>query len=182
MITDIFSQNIIRILLLFSISPGSKYNRNEIKQKTKLNNVLLDNALNQLLNNQLLEKEKRLYKLNFNNNLTKEFIEKLRKEHIRFNEIPLKVFFILMDVSENLLKKRDIEIYLFGSYSKLIFNDKSDIDLAIITSQNKESIQKIIKKIEIKHKKIIECHFFEKTDLKKNEPLIKEILKNGIKL
>ena len=50
MITDIFNKDIVKILTLFSVSLGSKFTRNEIKEKTMLNNVPLDNALNILLN------------------------------------------------------------------------------------------------------------------------------------
>jgi len=81
---------------------------------------------------------------------------------------------------------RGIEVYLFGSYSKLIYNEKSDVDIAILTSKtfDKKNIQKITQKLEIVYKKSIELHFFEKKLFYKNkkDPLVKEIMKNGVRI
>ena len=41
-------------------------------------------------------------------------------------------------------------------------------------------IRKAVAKIERKYKKPIELHFFNKQDMNKNDPIIKEIKKNSI--
>lgn len=187
MITDIFDKDTIKILTLFSVSPGSKFTRNEIKEKTMLNNVPLDSALGKLLKNKLLIKEKRFFNLNFENKNLRALMETVRKEHLRFKEIPLKVYYILMDVSIVLSGIKNImKIYLFGSYAKLIYTEKSDIDLAVILEkENKDIINKIkksINKIERKHNKSLELHFFDKKDMHQKDPIIKEILRNNVEV
>ena len=187
MITDIFDKDIIKILTLFSVSPGSKFVRNEIKEKTMLNNAPLDNALNILLNNGVLVKEKRFLSLNFENKNLKILLDIIKKEHLRFKEIPLVIYYAVLDMSPVLANIRDIaKAYLFGSYAKLIYTEKSDIDLAIILGkEDKNIIDKVkngIDKIEKKYNKNIELHFFEKKEMKQRDPIIKEILKNGIEL
>ncbi len=187
MITDIFDNSIIKILTLFSISPGSRFTRSEIKEKTMLNNVPLDNTLNILLNNKILAKEKRFLNLNFENKNLKVILGIVKKEHLRFKEIPLKIYCIISDISSSMSSIRSIaKIYLFGSYAKLIYTDSSDVDLAIILKKEGESlikrIKKEISKIEKKHNKNVELHFFEKKDMKQKDPLIKEILRNNVVL
>lgn len=187
MITDIFDRNIIKILTLFSITPGSKFTRKEIKDKTLLHNVPLDEALTILLNNKILLKEKRFFSLNFENENTKNVVETVKKEYVRFKEIPLKIYYLLIDICSSLSALDQIKnIYLFGSFAKLIYTEKSDIDLAIVLKiEDKNLIEKIRKeigKIERKYQKPIEGHFFEEKDLSKKDPLIKEIKKNNVVL
>ena len=187
MITDIFDRSIVKILTLFSISPGSKFTRKEIKEKTMLYNIPLDKALTALLNNKILIKEKRFLSMNFENNNAKNVMEIIKKEYLRFKEIPLKIYYLLLDICASLSAINQIEnIYLFGSFSKLIYTEKSDVDLGIILRrESKELIKKIrseTSKIEKKYEKIIEQHFFEKKDLSKKDHLIKEIKKNNVVL
>ncbi|MEW6408449.1 MAG: nucleotidyltransferase domain-containing protein, partial [Patescibacteria group bacterium] len=100
-------------------------------------------------------------------------------------EIPLNVYFLLMDLISD-IKLIKTEVYLFGSYSKLIYREDSDIDIAILNNNSfkKELINKFIKKLEKKYNKKIELHFFNKSEFYKNkkDPLIKDIIRNGIKL
>ena len=184
---DIFDKNASKVLMLFSISPGSKFTRNEIKEKTLLYNMPLDRAIISLLKNKILIKEKRFLSLNFENRYAKNIIDIMQKEYLRFKEIPLRVYYLLVDISSSLSKEVDIKtIYLFGSYTKLIYTEKSDVDLAIILrKENKnivKEIKKIITKIEKKYNKIIEIHFFKEKDMKQKDKIIKDILKNNILL
>ncbi|MEW6063011.1 MAG: hypothetical protein AB1571_01405, partial [Nanoarchaeota archaeon] len=68
MINLIFDKDIFKILTIFSLSSGSKFKRNEFKEKTKLNNIPLDNALLKLIKANLFKKEKKFYSINFENN------------------------------------------------------------------------------------------------------------------
>ena len=185
MITDIFNKDIVKVLTFFSVSPGSKLTRNEIKEKTFLNNVPLDNALNVLLSNEILIKEKRLLSLNFESEYMKKTLDLIRREHLRFKEIPLNIYYAILDFSNKLSDMGGIaQAYLFGSYAKLIYTEKSDIDLAVfLEKENKKIIKKIKEvagKIERRYGKSMELHFFEKKDMKQKDPIIKEILRNGI--
>lgn len=185
MISLIFNKDIFKVLTIFSVSPGSKFRRNELKEKTKLNNVPLDAILAKLIKSSIIKKETNLYSINFEYD-SKSIINLVSKQYRYFKEIPLTIYFLILDlISENKLLNKN-EAYLFGSYSKLVHKDTSDVDMAILTGKdfNKKPIEKIIQKLENKYKKKIELHFFEKSEFYKNkkDPLIKDIIKNGIKV
>ena len=80
-----------------------------------------------------------------------------------------------------------MSVYLFGSYAKLVFKETSDIDIAIVSDKvaagDKKVINGLIQKMESRYGKNIEMHYFGKNFYKnKKDPLVKDILKNGIKL
>ena len=187
MITDLFDQNTAKILTLFSISPGSKFLRNELKEKTKLNNWTLDGSLLMLLKNKILLKEKRLISLNLSSPSANETIKLIKREHARFKELPLEIYFPLMDASY-LLSGLSVlsSVYLFGSYAKLIYTNKSDIDLAVISAKlDKAAKSRLLSRmsvIEKKYGKNLELHFFEQKDMQQKDPIIKEIKTNSITL
>lgn len=187
MISNLFEKDIIKILSFFLISPGSRHTRKELKEKTEMNNLPLDNALNKLLVLKILKKEKNLISLNLESEEQKKIIELIKEEYNKF-ALPHKIFNILVEVSNKLCKIKEIkEVILFGSYSKLIYNVDSDIDLAIITEEKSmnfdKKIENILSKIEKRERKRIELHFFSQKDLKhKEDPLIKDIIRNGKKM
>ncbi|MBS3092391.1 nucleotidyltransferase domain-containing protein [Candidatus Pacearchaeota archaeon] len=187
MISNIFNKNIVKILSFLLISPGSKYTRNEIKEKTKMNNVPLDKTLNIMLNLNIIKKEKKFLNVNMENEEISELIKKVRQEYHKLS-VPYNIFIILMDISEKLLElKFTKKVILFGSYAKLIYSESSDIDIVVILhlkkreiNKDKKTIEKEINKISKKNKKEIELHFFSYEDLKhKEDALIKDILRNG---
>jgi predicted nucleotidyltransferase len=179
MISNLFEKNIVKILTYFLISPGSRYTRKEIKEKTKMNNVPLDNTLTKLKNLKLLNENKKIYELNFKIEKNKEIFGIISSEYKYFN-IPHEVFNIILESEEKLAKNKTVKsMILFGSYAKLIHTENSDIDIAIITkSKTKKQTDKIKKETKRLNKKL-ELHFFEENDLKANDPLIKDILRNG---
>lgn len=190
MITDLFDKNIVKILSLFFISPGSKHTRKEIKEKTGMNNIPLDIGLRKLLKQKITKKTKNLYELS--PSLPPEIetlVESLKTEfREKFVSLPLKVFYTLTEISEKLSRIKEIKnVFLFGSYAKLIYTEKSDIDLAIILPDRLKNKTKLIKqinkttnRIEKKFKREIETHFFSESNLKhKKDPLIKDIIKNS---
>jgi predicted nucleotidyltransferase len=187
MIINLMDNNCSKVILFLLISPGSAYSRREIKEKTDMNNVPLDSAINILLNLKIILINKKLYSPNLNNPLIQQII----KERGKISNLPLKIQYIIMEFIERIFKLKHINnIIIFGSYSKLIFTEKSDIDIAIIFSNNVKERNKIEKKIlnyeenfSKKYKKNIQTHFFIKSDLThKEDPLIKDILRNGIEL
>ena len=187
MISNIINKNSIRIIAYLAISPGSKYTRKDLKEKTQMNNIPLDETLNKLVYLRLIKKEKKLYSLNLESEKTKQIIEIIKKEYDKFS-LNYKVFIIVLEISEQLCKIKEIDqVILFGSYAKLIHTEKSDIDIAIIISsgkienKTKNKIRKSIEKITNATNKIIETHIFTSKELKENtaDPLIKDILKNG---
>lgn len=185
MIINFIDQNCAKILLFLAISPGSKYRRNEIKEKTTLNNVPLDISLNKLLALNIIKEKNKIYSLSLDNNFVKDLFDK----RVEISYLPLIIQYAILDLTDKMIEIRKISnIILFGSYSKIIFSDKSDIDIAVILRNNsvkdKSKIEKkislISRKISKKYKKEIHYHLFFENDLKhKEDPLIKDILRNG---
>lgn len=186
MITQIFDQNCVKILTLFSLSAGSNFNRKFIQEKTKLNNVPLDRSLLVLLSSNIVKREKNYYSFNFENNNTKFFIELISKEFRRLKELPLDVYYTIIDLVNFFSTEKNFDIFLFGSYAKLIFSQNSDIDIAIVYEKefSKLKIKNYISKLEKIYGKEIEIHYFENKLFYKNksDSLIKSILKDGVKL
>ena len=181
MISCLFEKDVFKVLSLFGISLGSRFKRNEIKDKTLLYNINLDKALNKLINLNLLKKDKNYYQINFENEVKDKVFDLVIKEYKRLREIPFKVYLLLIDFLEGISKNKEIEAYLFGSYAKLIYKENSDIDIAVI---NEKVNAKFINKLERRYGLKIELHYFNRDEFYKNkkDPLIKEIIKNGVKL
>jgi len=181
MIFQIFNKDILKLLTVFSISPGSRFLRNDLKERTKLNNVNLDNAINALLNSNLIKKEKRFLYFNLDN---RPILDVVFQQYKELKQIPLNIYFLIIDFIFFLNKSKNIDVYLFGSYSKLIFKEGSDVDLAVISDRaDKKKINNITRKLESKYNRKIEVHYFEKNFYKnKKDPIVNEIIKNGVKL
>lgn len=183
MIISLINKNSAKILILFSISPGRRYLRKEIQEKTEINNVPLDSSLAELLSFKLITKKRKIYSLNLENNLVSQILEELKE----ISYVPLKIKFMLNNFVSHISKFKEISsVVLFGSYSKLIFSDKSDIDIAVICESKEDIEGKIISiadKLSKEYKKDIHVNFFSESDLKhKKDPLIKDILRNGKKI
>lgn len=187
MLIHLLDKNCAKILLFLAISPGSKYTRNELKIRTKMNNIPLDIALNRLYSFNLIVRTDKIYSLNLESQILKFFLEERKK----LSNLPVKIQFIILEAVDIISRFKNIkQIILFGSYSKLIFHENSDIDLAIIlddavksTMDFERAIFPFLNKLSKKFKKEIEAHYFIESDLKhKEDPLIKDIVRNGIKL
>lgn len=86
---------------------------------------------------------------------------------------------IINDVFKDYENKIDF-CYLFGSYAKGYATETSDIDLCISTSISGLSFVGLIEKLQSSlHKKVDLIRLF---DLGDNEELLKEIMKDGIKI
>lgn len=79
------------------------------------------------------------------------------------------------------LPKTVVSVALFGSYAKETFTKESDIDLLIITTA-KEDLAPVLRKMQKLHGKQLSPLFFtvEEFQQRKNETVVKEILKNHI--
>ncbi len=186
MISPIFDSDALKVLSLFSISPGSSFRRWEIRDKVKLNNVTLDKSLAKLLASKIIKKTKGIYSVNFENDDGKKIINILSKQYKELKELPFNIYLLLLDMVEKFSLIKSAELYLFGSYSKLIYTEKSDVDFAVLSDKaiNKKSIEKAVVKLEKVYGKSVEPHYFAKKDFysNKKDPLVKEILRNGIGL
>ncbi len=144
----LLKSNVAKILAVFSLQPGRKFRRKELKELTKLNNVPLDSALNLLKATGIIKAEGKKYRFNFEK---EEIIRIIQKEHAELNKIPLKVLFAVLDVAEK-LAKRKCDLYLFGSYAKGSYTPESDVDLAVICDEKMDFsfVRKIEKRYGVK--------------------------------
>jgi len=186
MLEPIFDNACYKVLAIFSVSPGSRFKRNEIKEKTKLNNVTLDKALIKLNNCNILGIENNYYRINFESENAKKVIEMVIKQYVGLKELPINVFLLIIDLTESLSTIRKIEVYLFGSYSKLIYREKSDVDIAVLLPSDnvKFDFDKLSQKLEKIYGKRVEIHDFDKVKFydNKDDPLVSDILRNGVRL
>lgn len=186
MISQIFNTETFKILTIFSISPGSKMQRKELKEKTRMNNIILDNALNSLINSDILKKEKRLFNVNLGNEKVKSIIDIVSKQYKELKELPLKVYFALIELTDLLSRFKFLSAHLFGSYAKLVFKEDSDIDIAIVSNNEdkiRKSVDNLVQKLESRYSINMEIHYFGSNFYKnKHDPLVKEIIQNGVKL
>jgi predicted nucleotidyltransferase len=184
MISNILTnKSVWRILILYSYAEGSGYNWTDLKENTKLHIGSLKNALEILVMHNILKKNKRIYKLNFENQETYDLIKLINNEKLRLNfpnfDLYLKLIFFIEEIQMS--KKRDKikEVYLFGSHAKKKASIDSDIDIAIISNDLNLNLTKEIVKLEENLKVEFQIIVLEKLS---NDNLSKEIIKHGIKL
>jgi predicted nucleotidyltransferase len=77
-----------------------------------------------------------------------------------------------------------LQAFLFGSFAKGTNNDDSDIDIAIVINNVSDIIDAQIEMMKLRRKVDlrIEPHPFIVSDFNRNDPLVDEILKHGIKI
>lgn len=186
LIEPLFDHDCFKVLCIFAVSPGSRFKREEIKNKVKLNNVPLDKVMAKLVNCHVLKIEKGLYSVDFENENAKKLIEIVSKQYRELRDIPLDVFLLLTDLVDALSAIKGIELHLFGSYAKLIYREKSDIDVAVILDRMPKGLNlaSLSQKLEKTYGKRVQIHDFEKVPFykNKNDPLISDILRNGVRL
>ena len=172
MIGLLFKPAVFKILTLFSLEPGRKFTRKEIKEHTKLNNVPLDTALKLLEAAGIVIKERRKYRLNFEKG--ENLIELVKKEHTKFNRIPLRAYFAVFDIAEKLAKEK-CDAYLFGSYAKGNFTAESDLDIAVISGEKID--MRFVNRLEKRHGIKIQIHLFDRDFYKhRGDKFVREIL------
>ena len=186
MITQIFTQNSMKIISLFSMSPGSRFNRKQIKEKTRINNVPLDNSLLRLTSSGILRRERNYYAVNFEDEYSRKILDICSKQFKHLKELPLSVYYIMMDLADYFSVIKGAELILFGSYAKLVYTDKSDVDIALLygKSPDKKKINIFASSLEKTYNKRIEPHYFKKMVFYKNkkDPLVKSIIKDGVRI
>jgi len=184
---NLVTKSNIKILYLFSEVPGKSLSRKEILKLTKLANNPLDNSLKYLVNSKILVKERKKYKLNFENEFVEVINNLFKKERAKLRNLSYTIWLILFEFITKLLNKIDVkEIYLFGSYAKLVYNEKSDLDICVVVEKRMPEIdfkiEKIVSSIEKKFDKKLQIHLFEEKEFKKRSKIVREISEDGIKL
>lgn len=179
-----------RILKLLFETPRKRVSRKELFEYTNLGNAPLSNGLKRLAKTRIIIKEKNgkkeFYYVNFDNEYTKlikEMFEKEKKD-IRFLDYDLYV--ILCEFLRMALEVCDVEeVVLFGSHAKGNASVNSDIDIAIVFSNDLSGeieVIKIVKELESKFEKVIQVHFFTTKTFSKKSKLVDEIKRDGVSL
>lgn len=185
MIGLIFDTNCFKILSLFSAFPETGYKRNEIKEKTRLNNVPLDKALTKLLLSHVLTVENNVYGLDMNDKNTKRAVKIALRQYRALNELPFDLYLLLIDLIDGFSYIKNLELYLSDDPSKSSYQ-KSSIEITIVTPKevDKKSISAMVKKLTTKYRKQVEVHDFITTSFyqNKNDPKVKNLIDTGIKL
>ena len=167
---------IITILRPFFEDPYKEFQIRELARVLKINHTTVRNYLNKLAKEGfLVKKQVRHYPVYASNINSKKYLNL----KLYYNLEKIRISRILEDIE----KYYDFPIVvLFGSYSKAIDDQNSDIDLCIITDIKKEFPNKKYESI-INRK--ISLHKFTRKELeelmKKNPELINSIV-NGIVL
>ncbi len=181
MIHSVFDLGCFKVLTIFGASPGSRFGRKELKGFTRLHNTPLDAALRRLLASGVLKREGRLYEVNRENEEGKALVALAGREYRRLKELPFEAYFAVLDVTAALVQH---EMWLFGSYAKLVYRKGSDVDIAVLGEVEKNVLEKIITKTKKTYGLVVEFHTFDRTRFYKNkrDPLVKEIFRNGVRL
>jgi len=165
----------LTILKQFFENPKRSYHIRELARLTKINHTTVRQYLNRLVKENILDKRKERSNILYASKPSKMYLN-------------LKLFYNLEKIRiSNIIS--DIEktyeypvIVLFGSYSKALDDEKSDLDLCLITDITKEFNTESYEKT-INRK--INIHHFTKNSFKnaktKNPELINSIC-NGIVL
>lgn len=97
-----------------------------------------------------------------------------------------KAYSIVKNYIDYLIKNNfNIEkVYIFGSYAKGSFQEDSDIDLAVVLKEFTDSFDMQVQLLKLRRKfdTRIEPHPFRSSDFDSDNPLVNEILKNGLQI
>ena len=99
------------------------------------------------------------------------------------NEIKEKIIRYLNELQNEKIKIK--KAVLFGSYAKGIFNEWSDIDIALVSDDftgSRFSDKNMIRKATLKIGTDIEALPFNSADFNNENPFVKEIIETGIEI
>lgn len=185
-----------KILFVFAEAPGKAVSRKEIQQLTKLGNKVLTKFLLLLEKFSMITSSKigkaYYYKLNLSNPFTEQIVGTILLEKKQLNNPDFAALNVLREFVYE-LTNADLgnleQVILFGSYAKRTFSKDSDIDVAIITQEKSADdellITDIIDRLHKRFRKEIQPHYYtakEFKELAKKNKLVKEIVKDGVRL
>ena len=185
-----------KILFVFAEAPGKAISRKEIQTLTQLGNKVLSKFLLLLEKFNIISHNKigktYYYTLNLSNTFVDHILNIVALEKKELNEPDFVALNILREFAyalTNVNLANMEKIILFGSYAKRTYGKNSDIDIAIILKEKNINdellIAEIIDGLHKRFGKEIQPHYYSAKDfegIKKKDPLVKEIVKDGIAL
>lgn len=175
----------LEIILLLWKNPDRTFTINEIAKEISGSYSYINRVVLQLIEEKIILKKTVghafLCSLNKDSEKTKALLllaEISKKEEYLVKHKNLQLLF--QDLLKE-LSKTVVSVVLFGSYAKETFTKESDIDLLIITTV-KEDLAPVLRKMQKLHGKQLSPLLFtvEEFQQRKNETVIKEIIKNHI--
>jgi len=175
-LNELIKSKAFRILEIFMRFPSKEFSTNEIAKKTKFSKATLAKWLSFLKNSNLLELKKigaaKLYKLN--------------KDAVIVRYLKILQSLFNLRFLKNTAEEYNCEIFLFGSVARGEENEKSDIDLLVISDKYKEAIVKEIQKYENILGKKLKLQVFDKSEWaemeRKDKAFYERVEKDKIKI
>lgn len=185
-----------KILRLLSEAPGRGICQEDVRDLLGLGFKSLKEAFYRLNSFGILNKKrigkKIYYTINLSNEFSQQIMELIKLEKKRLNNLqPSKVSILADFLTQLYLVIGNIDkVLLFGSQAKRTATNKSDFDIALITSENikpkeKQKIGKVITKFEKKGYNL-QIHYFNIKEFeelrKRGNTLVNEIVRDSIEL
>ena len=180
------------IIVVLAESPGQGFTKEDIKTITSLSGNSLFNSLNVLVKNDIVNVKKKgkrsYYNLNLANSYSKKIVEIADLERRELNAMDIKITIMLREYVRKIVDLIEVKnIYIFGSIVKNSYNEKSDIDIAIIVNsklsiKERVELEKVGESIEKRFGREIQQHIFTIEEFEGKNKLIEQIHRDGIKL
>lgn len=169
----IFRKSQILILKLFFLDSTKEFHQNDIARRIHLSSPTVSNELTNLVKIDLVSKRHQDNMIFYKINKTSIIFDEMKRIFLKyetFSEI----------LSEKLVKEKIKYSLIYGSFAKGTEKETSDIDLLIVGDVAEDHILRIISNIERNINREINFILWTEKELKekikKNTPLIKEIL------
>ena len=186
-----------KILFVIMSAPGKAITRKQVNEMTKTGHKL-DKYLTLLERFQLIMRKKQgkkfLYTFNMSNLYAEHLLALYKQERKDYNAVDFEIINILRDFVYGLTQfdfKNICRILLFGSYAKRTYHTTSDIDLALLTTEETKQEEKLlhtdlINRLQTRFGKEIQIHYFTEEEIEKlrkaGNKLVNEITNDGLAL
>jgi len=181
-----------RILAVLAESPGQGVTKEEIRKVTKLGGNSLFKPIQLLMKTEILNckrfGKRRYYSINLENKYAQQIAEMIRLERKDMNNMGQAIVTLLRECLRKILDLIEVEsVYVFGSVVKSSYDEKSDVDIAIVIEKSlstkaKINLEKETEKLEERFGREIQIHFFTKEEFDKGGKLVGEVQRDGVKL
>jgi len=186
-------KSVWRVLRILAEAPGKTLTRAELKELTNLGNESLTLALRNLTLAGILirtkQGRKEFYCLALENPHTQKILELCKSEQAELRMINYTIATLLSEFARKVLDKTSFtkQIILFGSVAKHTATKQSDIDIAVITSEQDTkqelAITELSDSLEAKFRRKLQIHYFTLKEFDKSKTkLVKDIKRDGIDL
>jgi predicted nucleotidyltransferase len=170
-----------KILAHFLANPNTSFHIKQLARTLLVSPASVSDAVKSFEEDEMLSKEEKglahIYSLNSDNSI----VVPLRKAYGIAFVLSSKPREKILEINSNI-----ISLALFGSYAEGTFDEKSDIDLLIVTSARKETFIHAAKKMEIELEKEVSLSVLKLSEwhamAKKTDAFYENIIENHVLL